>query len=555
MENKANYAIVGAFVTLVVLGFMGFVYWFSAADTVRERIAYRVVFDGAVSGLNAGTNVLFNGLPVGVVESVRINPDDPSQVIARIGVEADAPVMADTEALLEVQGLTGIANIQLLGGTLEAGRLVPAEGQTIATLYGQPSSFQLIMEGATDIVSSAQSTFDRIDGFFATNEERLTSTLASIEELATGLAGMVEGAGDGSDFNAIVANVRETLESVNSTFTQLETLVTDNRESLAGIITNAETFTAALASNSDAIDGFLDSITRTSDQIRPLAEQLQILSGDIGQLVGAIPPEDVRSTVADIGAFAQTLANNTENIEGFFADARALASNLSGVSDGLQGTLDLIDRASTAVDPEIIGRAVENIDAFSTALGNNASNVDEILANTRAFTETLGNATERADTIIARIDAMITTEDGRMLFEEVGATAASLRQLIDRVDSMVASTDGQSLFTDFSAAATAIRDLADRLNTIAASDEGQNLVANIGAAANSVEALANALDQRTAAISNGLITFTNNGLSSYTTLASEAIRSLQLFNRVLDQIQRNPQVLVFGGEQVRDFTP
>lgn len=555
MENKANYAIVGAFVTLVVVGFMGFVYWFSLADSVRERTSYRIVFDGAVTGLNVGTSVLFNGLPVGTVEAVAINPEDPGEVFARIGVAADAPVMTDTRAVLEVQGLTGIANIQLLGGTIEAGRLEPAPGQTIATMQGEASDLQLIMEGARDIIASAESTFERIDTFFATNEESLTSTLENIENLSGGLATLVQGAGEGGDFDAVVGNFTETLQSVSNTFAELELLVSENRESLSTTIANAETFSTALASNSESINGFLSSITETSERIGPLADELRSLTAQVREIVAAIPPEDVRSTVADIGSFAQTLANNTENIEGFFTDARALASNLSGVSDGLQSTLDLIDRASTSIDPDVIARAMENVDAFSTALGNNAANVDQILSNTRAFTETLGNATERADTIIARIDAMITTEDGRMLFEEFGATATALRQLIERVDAMVASEDGQTLFADFSAAANSIRELSDRLNAMAASEEGQTVLADIGAAANSVESLANALDERTAAISSGIIDFTNNGLGAYRRLANEAVRSLELFNRVMQQIERNPQSLVFGGETVRDFTP
>src|SRR5690606_31503830 len=197
MESKANYAIVGAFVTLVIVGFMGFVYWFSLADAVRERTAYRIVFDGAVTGLNVGTNVLFNGLPVGTVEMVAINPDNPGQVVARIGVEANAPVMNDTRALLEVQGLTGIANIQLLGGSVEAGPLRPGPGETLPTMHGEASDFQLIMEGARDIVASAESTFERIDSFFATNEQRLASTLANIDDLSRGLATLVDGAGEG----------------------------------------------------------------------------------------------------------------------------------------------------------------------------------------------------------------------------------------------------------------------------------------------------------------------------------------------------------------------
>jgi len=142
-----------------------------------------------------------------------------------------------------------------------------------------------------------------------------------------------------------------------------------------------------------------------------------------------------------------------------------------------------------------------------------------------------------------------------MLFEEFGATATALRQLIDRLDGMVASDDGQSLFADFSAAATSIRELSDTLNTVAASPEGQRVIADISTAANSIESLANALDERTLALSVELSNFTNNGLGAYTTLANEAVRSLELFNRVMQQIERNPQSLVFGGETVRDFAP
>lgn len=557
MENKANYAIVGAFVTLVLAGFMVFIYWFSVADAVRERTAYRIVFDGAVTGLNAGTNVLFNGLPVGTVEMVAINPENPAQVVARIGIEAGTPVMNDTRAVLEVQGLTGMANIQLLGGTLDAGRLEPPSGEAIATMHGQASDFQLIMEGARDIVANAEATFGRIDRFFADNEANLASTLANIDQLSGGLAELVSGAGAAGDFdfNAVVSNLTTTLESVSGTFSELELLVSDNRDSISTTIANAEVFSTALASNSDSIDGFLASMTETSERVGPLADELRGLTNQVREIVAAIPAEDVQMIVADIGSFAQALSNNTDNIEGLFADARALASNLSDVSEGLEGALEVMDRASAAIDPAIIASAMENIDAFSTALGNNSSNIDEIIVNTREITTTLGSAADRANTIIARIDEMITTEDGQTLFNEVGATATALRQLIERVDSMVASDDGQTLFADFSAAANSIRELSDRLNTMASSEEGRALIANIGAAANSVESLADALDERTQAISAGIIGFTNNGLGAYQTLANEAVRSLNLFNRVLQQIERNPQSLVFGGETVRDFAP
>ncbi|MCD7059406.1 MlaD family protein [Pelagibacterium xiamenense] len=525
MEYKANYAIVGAFVTLIAVAFAGFVYWFSAADSSVARTPYTIVFDGAVTGLGAGTNVLFNGLPVGEVIEIGINPDDPSQVLAQIQVAADAPVMNDTRAILEIQGLTGVAHIQLLGGTLAAGRLEPAPGETAAVLQGQPSDFQLIMEGARDIVASAESTFTRIDSFFVENEDRLSATLANIESLSSSLAGLVGDAGDGSDFQAIVTNARDTLESATATFERIESFVTANEESLGATIANAETFSAALASNAGGVENFLSSVTRTSDQIGPLADELRNLTADIREIVDVIPPDQVRQTFDDISTFSQSLSANVDNIDGFFDDARSLASNLSGVSDGLQGTLNLIDQASSTIDPDVIARAMDNIDTFSDALGSNADNVDEIMVNARALTETLNGAAERADALIARIDGMIATEDGESLFAEAGSAIQSIQQLAERLDTIAASDDVSTLLSDLSEAASSFRRMSDNL------------------------------DAQMNQVTLGITDFTNRGLGAYTSLANDARGTLQRLDRILQSIERNPQVLVFGGDTIRDFRP
>ncbi|GGA35983.1 MlaD family protein [Pelagibacterium lentulum] len=493
MEYKANHALVGVLATLLIAGFAGFIYWFNAADTRMERVPYEVVFTGSVSGLGAGTNVLFNGIRVGNVTHVGIDPRDPSRVIARISVNATAPVMNDTRAILEVQGLTGMANIQLLGGTLEAGRLEAPGPDQVATLQGEPSDFQMIMESARDIVASAESTFSRIDGFFSANEERLGSTIANIENISASLASFAQGADEDSDLQAIMAGARATIESASASFAQIEAFFMDNQQSLGNTVANAEVFTAALAQNADGLESFLASMTDASNQIGPLADELRFLTTDVRALVEAVPPEEVRSTVADIGEFANALARNTGNIDEFFDDARTLAENLSGVSGGLQATLDLIDTATANIDPEVIGRAMDNIDRFSLALGDNATTVDTILTNARDITETLTGTADRVDAIVAQLNSMVESEDGSDFFGELAQ------------------------------AATAVRMLAERL------------------------------DVRTAEITAGLTGFTNRGLGEYTQFAAEARGTLRRLDRILTNFERNPQILVFGGQNVRDF--
>lgn len=495
MENKANYALVGGFATLVIAALFFFVYWFNAAGSAGPRTPYDVVFTGSVAGLGGGTDVLFNGVKVGDVISVRIDPTDPNRVVARIAVRENTPVMNDTRAILEVQGLTGMAHIQLLGGTLAAGPVAAPAGQDAAVLIGEPSDFQLIVEGARDIVASAESTLSRIDSFLGENTDSLSRTIASVEELATSLSALADniGMGEDSDFSAIVGSARTTLESASTTFTRVEQFFADNEAALASTIANAETFSGALASNADGLESFLVSLTDTADQIGPLAEELRNLTTEVRNVVEAVPPEQVRETFANIEVFSASLARNTENIDGFFEDAHALAENLSGMSDGLQNTLQLIDEASNAVDATVIARAMDNIDAFSASLGEGAPAVSEIIENARVLTESLMHTADQIEVITTRIDDLVASDEGSSLFADLGRTSEAIRLLAEN------------------------------------------------------------LDTRTLEITTGLTGFTNRGLGEYTALANEARGTLRRLDRILANFERNPQLLIFGGQSVRDF--
>ena len=58
MERKANFVLIGLFTFAVVLGVFGFVFWLHYAGEKKQGVAYRVLFDGSVSGLRVGSSVL-----------------------------------------------------------------------------------------------------------------------------------------------------------------------------------------------------------------------------------------------------------------------------------------------------------------------------------------------------------------------------------------------------------------------------------------------------------------------------------------------------------------
>ncbi len=80
MEREANYAAVGAFVVLVVVMAVLFVYWYSDAREHRDYTRYEVYFEGSVSGLERGAPVRYLGVDIGRVYSMRIDPRDAARV-------------------------------------------------------------------------------------------------------------------------------------------------------------------------------------------------------------------------------------------------------------------------------------------------------------------------------------------------------------------------------------------------------------------------------------------------------------------------------------------
>jgi phospholipid/cholesterol/gamma-HCH transport system substrate-binding protein len=120
METRASHVLIGAFtLAIFALAFL-FVLWIGKLRLAREWDYYDVLFEEAVSGLTVGGAVQYQGIQVGEVRRLSLDPTDPNKVIARVRVAGGTPVKTDTKAKLAITGLTGVSVIQLSGGTRTA---------------------------------------------------------------------------------------------------------------------------------------------------------------------------------------------------------------------------------------------------------------------------------------------------------------------------------------------------------------------------------------------------------------------------------------------------
>lgn len=257
METRANHVLIGLFTILVTLLGVFFALWAANYASNRDWDEYDVIFTEAVTGLGTGGMVQYNGINVGEVRKLSLDPKDPRKVIARIRLAADTPVKIDTKAKLAFIGLTGVAQIQLSGGLPESPRLLPTPDRKVPVIPTQPSALQNIAEAANDIVERLRTilsdqNIERISGTID-DVHQVTSTIAAQKEDVAGLIrnlrdataqlnitlGKAQGSLDTID-KQVVQNLPEIMAKLDRTLTSLEStaknangMIADNREAVA----------------------------------------------------------------------------------------------------------------------------------------------------------------------------------------------------------------------------------------------------------------------------------------------------------------------------------
>ena len=189
METKANYVLIGAATIVGTLLILLFATWITTGDLRRGSNEYDVVFDDPVRGLSEGGEVRFNGIKIGEVESLRIDPDNNNRVIARIRVQSDVPVKNDTEGQLEPVGLTGVTLIQLSTGSADAELLRPAFGAPPPRIQGRGSQIDVIVARGEEVAMRASEAMAAVrDLLTDENIARVTRTLQNLETVSQQLA-------------------------------------------------------------------------------------------------------------------------------------------------------------------------------------------------------------------------------------------------------------------------------------------------------------------------------------------------------------------------------
>ena len=273
MGNRIYALGTGLFVLVFTATIIGVAWWLTGDK--QERTTYLLHTTGSVSGLSESADVFFRGIPAGDVRQIRLNRDDPQEILVEVAVAKDIPITESTVARLSASGLTGRSQIVLKNSTGDAKPLATTADRP-GRIPLQPGLLDELGESGRDLVDNLNELSTRFSKLLKKeNRRHVEQTLANLER-ATGKLEEIqaEAATALEDVPQLIEQADTTLEEIGSAAADVRTLTSDAREAMA------------------SIDGFARSGEGLADQVRTgtlprvhqLLEELEATSSELQNL-------------------------------------------------------------------------------------------------------------------------------------------------------------------------------------------------------------------------------------------------------------------------------
>jgi phospholipid/cholesterol/gamma-HCH transport system substrate-binding protein len=314
METRANHVLVGAFVLSILLAIFVAGIWVARVQFNREFSYYDIYFTGSVTGLNTGAPVRYNGVQIGRVDEIRIDPNNVEQVRVTIEVDGTIGIKEDAVASLELQGVTGYAFVQITGASQQAPPLKAREGQRYPVIASRPSRLEKVISGAPELLDRAIVIADRLADML--NDNNRAAIGESIENLRVASKALGWHSKDIEttivDMAAAMRELRQMTASANEAVKGLDDAFgpkSGTGERLSSALTNLDQLTRRLNDTAGRVDAVVQ-------ENRPALKDFSQRSlGELSQLIA-----DSRALIANLNRLTAEIERDPARF--FFSDRR-----------------------------------------------------------------------------------------------------------------------------------------------------------------------------------------------------------------------------------------
>lgn len=340
MSKKINPAVVGAFVAGAMAILIGALIVFGGGSMFRQTKKWVLFFEGSVKGLSQGSPVVFQGVRVGSVSSIRVHVDNDYNIHTPVVIELDPSqyekgfhtisaeeslattrVMIDRglRAQLQLQSLiTGQLLIELGFYPDRPPRLVAPAYCTLPEMPTIPSASQKILQALEslpleEIVENIHNITKGLDYFI--NSSELSNTLSELGatlEKAHSVLAKIE-----THIDPLGSEAQKTLQSASALLAhndaKIGSLLADMEKTSTLTREEITSFAARLAQISTQTDerlgGFFNAITTISDGAKKMAADQTGFRHDLHQML-----VEFDATLRSIRLLAEYLEQHPESL-------------------------------------------------------------------------------------------------------------------------------------------------------------------------------------------------------------------------------------------------
>lgn len=262
MNPKVNYTLVGLFVLLFGTVFIAWVFWLGFGIDKKNYTTYIAYMYQSVSGLNKNAAVKFRGVEVGKVNSIAIDTENPERIKLEMEIEEGTPVKVDTVAVLSTLGITGLAYIELSGGSQEAPLLIKQSESKPPEIITGPSLFVRLDTALTDLFVEFKTIASEISGVSAAvksllneeNQQAISGSLHNLEGITSSLNTHLNKIGKHVALSEeILRNTAETSNQLPTMISEVSNSMREVQEIIATVGKTAKTLDNAVATTQQEV--------------------------------------------------------------------------------------------------------------------------------------------------------------------------------------------------------------------------------------------------------------------------------------------------------------
>ncbi|WP_068085758.1 MlaD family protein [Polycladidibacter stylochi] len=544
METRANTLVIGSFVLAVIASMFIFTFWLMSSSEGTEKRDIKVVFPGAVTGLPKGGSVLFNGIKIGDVTNLTFDPTNPKLVIATVRVDVSTPLRKDSVATLGFTGLTGVAYVDLTGGSQLAEPLFDAEDDEVPVIYAQRSQFEDLLQGAKDILRKADQTLGNIDVLVADSKPDIKRGIQNFAKFSDALAANSDGV------RSFMGNISDTSKAITDLSGRIGNLVDRGEVLLANvppdklgkIVENTETLTADLAKSGTGINEAVTDIKKATKQFDRFGEGLNKSLSGVDQILTAVKPEQVQDVMAGAASLGKLMKSREREMDEIVVSSRDITRDAAAVTAEVAGEKGRFKNILKNTDEAVVNvrDAATNISGISQAVDQNK--LSNIIGDIEQVTASLAGKSGKVEQAL---------DDFASAAQSVDTLASGVAERKGDIDQVI--TDAKHVSGNLSKASDKLDGLMTSVDGMVNSEGGQGLIGEATKAFEAIRKVAEKLDESIGPITTNLRRFSAKGPSEFSAAMQQLSRTLKEIERAAANFDRNPNRVIFGGEDTPVF--